>query len=425
MTAASSSPTTPIGASIQGDFTGPVRTVFSAQPEFPTWCTDWTAFDVPRLWDSVRDEDDPAAWQQVKGWEGLSELLADHHDRLVGLRAALVSGWDPATSQAASTFVGVIDSLLLALRENAYAHMSTARGLHAVLTTLKSTRTTLADAKQQWDKVTNDFWPEWWDHAAEELNTKARDEMVCTDASIQDERKRIIVAGPYDYGAQISTVDPPGGDLTKTTVTKTSSDDSRAAGSPRPAPPPVPGYNPIVDGDGPTLSGGPVAVPAVPGTPISMLPIPPGHPAAPIGGAYFLPGPGIGAGGSIKRMPIPPGMNRAADVARSVAARTAANWAAEGRSAMGIAPMGVGGNATPAAGTSQRARRPGEIEWEVARGVPPVIGDVADREAMEQAIDDQRQLEQLDEVFGDWFASLASPWVRDMKPNLPNRTEPL
>jgi hypothetical protein len=62
--------------------------------------------------------------------------------------------------------------------------------------------------------------------------------------------------------------------------------------------PPVPGYDPVATPGSPEFggsSGAPRPVPAVPGQPVSMLPIPPGSPYAPVGGAYVLPGPGVGS----------------------------------------------------------------------------------------------------------------------------------
>jgi hypothetical protein len=110
----------------------------------------------------------------------------------------------------------------------------------------------------------------------------------------------------------------------------------------------VPGYDPAPPA---TL---PQSVPAVPGSPISLLPVPPGNPHAPDGGAYVLPGPGIGPGGWIYPRPGSP---------------------AE-------------------AGEAQRAG-----VWDVAQGVSPIIDEMVDTVPVP------------DNDFIDWFSELATPWT--------------
>ncbi|GIF90446.1 hypothetical protein [Catellatospora chokoriensis] len=404
---------------VKGEFVGPVQTVFTAQPDFIAFCTNWDAFDVPRLWDSVRAEDDPAAWKQAHGWENLGQMLADQHDRLLRLREALAAGWDPIKSPAARVFFRVLDGLLVSMREDAYAHTSTARGVDGILTTLKTAKQKLDPLKREWDDVTTDWLPEWWDNAADDLNRQGRAALEEVDKAVKDYRRRIVIPAEYDYRVFSSDVvggptTPPGpgrGLDPRPGVTP-------GGGTPRPPravtpggnpPPPVPGYDPVLD-DGPVLEGAPQPVPAVPGSPISVLPVPPGSPYAPHGGAYVLPGPGVGRGGWIHPMPI---------------STSTANTAAAGRPAAGgvtgavpvAAPMGGPGARGRADGRG--GQRGGDVVWEVARGVPPVIGQAPDPLAASAAA----QGSAVEAAFVDWFADVATPWTNDLKVNINRGTD--
>lgn len=399
---------------VKGEFIGPVQTVFTAQPEFIAFCTNWDAFDVPRLWDSVRAEDDPAAWKQAQGWENLGQMLADQHDRLLRLREALAGGWDPHRSPAARVFFRVLDGLLVSMREDAYAHTSTARGVDGILATLKAAKQKLDPLKKQWDDVTTDWLPEWWDGAADDLNRQGRAALEEVDKAVKDYRRRIVIPAEYDYRVFSSEVVggptvPPGPGPAVTP----------AGGPPRPPrgvtvgaspPPPVPGYDPVLD-HGPVLEGAPQPVPAVPGTPISVLPVPPGSPYAPNGGAYVLPGPGVGRGGWIQPMPAP---TSAANT--TVAAGRAATAGAAGAVPV-AAPMGG-----PAAGNRADGRggqRGGQVVWEVARGVPPVIGQAPDPVTTPAAA----EASSVEVAFVDWFADVATPWTDDIKVNINRGTD--
>lgn len=409
---------TAITAVVKGEFIGPVQTVFTPQPEFIAFCTNWDAFDVPRLWDSLRNEnEDKDAWTQARGWENLGQLLADQHDRLLRLREGLASGWDPQKSPAARVFFGVLDGLLASMREDAYAHASTARGVDGILSTLKTAKEKLAPLKEEWDSVTTDWLPEWWDHAADDLNREGRAALAEADKAVKDYRRRIVIPAEYDYRAFSSTFEggpttppgpgpsvPPGGSLKPPRP-------GSAGGAPLPpSPPPVPGYNPVLD-DGPVLEGMPQPVPAVPGSPISMLPVPPGSPYAPHGGAYVLPGPGVGRGGWIQPMPVSP--------AQAPANARAAVGRAGTPGSMGAMPLAapMGGPAGRNRPGGQGGQRPGDVVWEVARGVPPVIGEATDPPA--SPTDESA----ADTAFIDWFADVATPWTDDLKVSINRGTD--
>lgn len=396
---------------VSGEFVGPVWTVRSPQPRFDSWCTSWGAYDVPRLWDSVRREVDPAAWAQVGGFENLAQLLAEHHDRLVRLRITLSGGWDPDRNPAAAKYFAFVDELLYAMAEDSVAHASTARGLDRILGALAGAKEKLSPMKDEWDSVTTDFWPEWWDSAADELNARARQVMVEADDAVKDHRRQVVIPQVYAYPMEIAdiTVPPP--------PARTTPGGPHVAGPPSTtvpsaptAPPPVPGHDPVLGG-GPELDGipgVPTPVPAVPGTPVSMLPVPPGSPYAPSGGAYILPGPGVGRGGWIHPMPAPsgqPGMGPAGPRAVGAAG-------GQGMAAMPT-PMGTRPGRGPAGGDGRR--RGGGYIWDVAQGVPPVIGQSANVDGPPNPSEEDR--------FANWFADLATPWADDLNVTIRRRSE--
>ncbi|MDI1465881.1 hypothetical protein QEZ54_33400 [Catellatospora sp. KI3] len=396
-----------VSAVVKGEFVGPVQTVFSAQPKVQAVCTNWNSFDVPRMWDSVRTEDDPIAWGQVQGWESLGQLLADQHDRLARMRNNLVSVWQPEHSEAADKFFGFLDRLILAMRENAYAAAGTARGLDGVLAALRTAKDKVAPLKEQWDNVTSDWLPEWWDHAAENLNNAARQAMTDAEVAVGDHRRRFIVPSVFDYRGEIF------GDITAAT----DADDTggphcgdvpspRDVGAPN-GPPPTPGYDPVLPG-GPDLASLPPAVPAVPGSPVSLLPVPPGSPYAPNGGAYVLPGPGVGRGGWIA--PMSASGSAAAAVGQGKGANTA-----------GLMPVATPGSATGSPsgrGGAREGRR--DVIWRVEQGVAPIIEGLPPA----RGVVTREQLAQQDEEFVDWFAGVATPWADDLKVKIMRRMDP-
>ncbi|GHJ49193.1 hypothetical protein Cs7R123_65350 [Catellatospora sp. TT07R-123] len=393
-------------AVIKGEFVAPVRTVFTEQPEIQAVCTFWGAFDVPRMWDSVRTEDDPDAWKQVQGWESLGQLLAEHHDRLAGMRNSLIEVWDPARSRAADEFFKFLDKLIDTMGENAYASVGNARGLDGVLTALKTAKEKVSPLKEQWDSVTSDWLPEWWDHAAGKLNDQARQAMTDAETAVADHRRRMIIPQPYEFReAQSRPRDEDDDD-----------DDSPHGGGPethrigKPAgPPPVPGHHPVMPGS-PELEGLPDPVPAVPGSPVSVLPVPPGNRYAPGGGAYVLPGPGVGRGGWIAPMPSPGGLG-------SAQAGATAGRGAAGTGMMPIASPVGGPGQQGARGSGREGRK--DVIWQVGQGVPPVI-EGAPRDPGPASRD---EMAAVDESFVDWFAGVATPWSDDLKVKITRRAE--
>ncbi|WP_117209916.1 hypothetical protein [Allorhizocola rhizosphaerae] len=385
---------------VKGTFVGPVAPRLD-QPQPAVVAINWNAYDVPRLWDMVRRDDDEAAWTQARGFENLAQLLLAHHDSLKRLRESLSNAWSPDTSPAAARFFGFLDALIDSLAEDAVAHGSTSRGVYSILTTLKTAKERVGQLKQEWDRVTTDWLPEWWDHAAENLNRRAREVMQRMDAAVGDYRQQLIVPSQYAYPTSIGSMALPeersgyrAAVVRKTRDAAAATGEAEAEVAATAPPPAVPGIDPVMR-RGPQLQGvanAPQLVAAVPGAPVSVLPVPPGNAYAPGGGAYVLPGPGIGHGRWV--YPMPPPQSTPTHHANST-----------------MSPLST----MRQHANTDRGKR--TMVWQVASGVPPVIGEASAQEALAE-----EQLRLAEAEFADWFADLATPWTDDLKVDLP-RTE--
>ncbi len=357
------------------------------QPTFDTWCTTWTSYDVPRIWDIVRLENDSLGWAQVLGFRQLSDLLVDQYRRLRTQRNNLADAW---RAPAADVFLSRLDSFSLGLLSDANCAATTASALNGIMTTYADARKQISALSERWDRVTTDLVPEWWDQAAADLNTQAAQIMYKTDEAVRDHRTRIIIP------AQAwSSQDSPA----STNAAQIHQQPNRSTI------PPIPGrfststtYRPATQPHeelGPALAGTPTAVQAVPSEPVSMLPIPPGSPYAPGGGAYILPGRGVGTGGYIVPM-----------VPRTTTRSPTSTWA--GSSNGGAPGPGAVGMMPPARrkeGSSSAYRRRSNYVWQVAQGVPPVI-----EPAEADLVIPRRSTVEQEDAFQHWFAELAHPW---------------
>jgi hypothetical protein len=384
---------------VDGTFVGPVAHRHDP-PSIAVTPVDWNAYDVPRLWDALRHEADELAWTQAHGFENLAQLLLSQHEDLQRLRDDLAGSWDPRTNLSAVNVFLFLDELIAAMAEDAVAHACTSRGLYAILTALTTAKDHIEQIKRRWDSVTTDWVPEWWDHEAENLNTNARQIIAAADKTSGDHRQQITIPALYEYPEFVSHLRPPPPELDLAEPDR-GGETGTAAGSPIPTggvqlvpPPPVPGYEPVLARSPQlqSLAGVPQLVPAVPGSPISLLPVPPGHPYAPAGGAYVLPGPGIGRGGWIYPMPASPSR---------VSPAPAASVDGQGRG-------------------QRPARRHGELVWEVAKGVPQVIGSDPPSVGGQAS-----QLPEAHEMaFVEWFADVATPWADDLTIEIRRPEEP-
>jgi uncharacterized protein YukE len=365
------------------------------QPVFPSWCTAWGAYDVPRIWDIVRTENDHLGWEQVNGFRQLSDLLVDQYRRLRAQWANLSDAWQ---GTAANVYLARLDAFSLSLLSDAHCAATTANALHDIMSTYADARTKIDRLTDRWENVTSDWIPEWWDEAAAELNTEAAQVMFRTDLAVRDHRGRIIIPDRFTW-----TTDHP--------AIETSQTDSNESSTPRGSVPAVPGHHATnVTGDGPWLAQSPPTTPASPGQPVSMLPIPPGNPYTPYGGAYILPGPGVGRDGYIVPMPGP------TSLAPTIGGFGPNGNSGTGAVGAGMIPLPVNTPQTTGGRDSGHLyRRRANYVWQVGKGVSPIIEPIPSETVIPNLPSAQQE-----EAFKEWFAELAYPWRNGGRGNEPH-----
>jgi hypothetical protein len=369
----------------------------------------WDSFDTPRIWTMVASEVSEAAWAQMHAFRRLSDLLDDQHRRMLALRDRLVTAWTP--QGAGAEILAVWDQHATALASDAMCAHLTSKAMEGILETLSDARTKISRLQETWKRITTDFMPEAWDHAAEKTNEKARLVMVEAEKAVADYRRHIAVPRAATALIFERTETIPGGGP-KESGSGSGGGESRPAGSSGAqsgnlpvrvghsangsAPPPLPGSSPTVDG--PSLAGFPQTVGISPSTPPSVLPIPPGANAlAPHGGAYVLPG-GLGPNGRVLPMPT------------QTAAGAAARGNMVGRQSVGPGIYGMPGAGVGGRDGGQVSRRQMATEqWEVAVGVPPVIRppEPPESEDPPPEVDEER------ERFEEWYRHISMPWTQE------------
>lgn len=389
-------------------------------PWTPWWTSDWNAYDVPRMWAMVESEGHKAAYEQAAGFTFLADLLHSQLQTWRLQRDRIGHAWQ---SPSATLFLQILDEHSAVLAADEVCARRAAFGWHHTVSALHEARNRIEPIKQRWDNVTTDYVPVQWPARAWQLNQQARQIMVDTDRRVAEVRPYFTppVAAARAFPEDRGEVIDPNSDSGNASAFGAGA----AAGTSRPRVPPVPGYEPVASATAlpsPAIaaaelaaSHGPQAqltpprpVPAVPGTPVSMLPIPPGNPYAPFGGAYILPGRGVGNGGYVVPMPQPP---RGGPVGgpRGLTPPMAAGGGAAGGGMAAMMPMPM--TVAPGAGAAGQGRlyqRP-NMKWQVDTGVPAVISIEQDDYVPDQPTPKQ------EEQFRDWFSDLAYPWESQFK----------
>ncbi|WP_212840040.1 hypothetical protein [Catellatospora sp. IY07-71] len=359
---------------------------------------DWNDYDVPRMWDSLGCIDHEETWEQARVIARQAEALNAQADELVRLRERLADAWSGGQTPAGVAALGKIDWLIGALRADALAASTTARGVDGVLDTMKSARRAMEPIAAQWLGITRTD-SRGWRAKADALNNRAREIMSTADAMIGDYRTNIVVPARTD--AQVSTL-PRIEDLTKRTGSLEKPPRVVNAKGPSPADVVTP---PSADNPPAGVETPEEVWPAPAGQPVpglsagtaSALPIFPGSPHAPGGGAFVMPN-GSGSSGYVVSMPATP--------------RTAGQgFAPSGGTPPGMMPMPMqmGGN-TSNAGGNGLSRSVAATRWEVQKGGPALI---------EPGPGDAPPLPSIDpdpDEFREWFAGTAMPWRSDNGP---------
>jgi hypothetical protein len=355
---------------------------------------DWSGYSVPELAE-ILDEDLSVAWGQAHAWQETHDLVAQHRVMLERARVSLASAWPPERSPAAALFFEFMDSLIASMGEMQDVAVTNQGALSGVLSSLEQTRTTVDELHEQWRAAGSGGkmqgpHPQQTD-GQKALNKQAQEQMRTTDNDVLTSGNRL--AAPTPYGPP-GAVDPQ--------ATSVSTDDdlgqgrARRSGSmPRLTAPTIPSVSSpasaLRSDAGPTLSGGPhgdqnIGHPGLGAAGGSLDPrgmtgsqqidhaFPPAVPSA---GSWFVTTPGgraLRAGAVIgdpsHGVPVP-----SEDDQRS--ARSGLGGFDEDASGRRPNPVGglLGGPVSSAGDRERRRRRamPLDTEWEVRRGVPPIL----------------------------------------------------
>jgi hypothetical protein len=360
-----------------------------------SWCTNWGAFNTPRLWAMVSDEDNPDAWRQVAAWGEVAVAVKDHRSRLVQAREALIAAWPPEQNGAARAFVTELDILIGHMDSASKDADDTATGLANILEALRTAKNQIQPLYEDYKQKSDDLVPSWWDNAEDEIDKKAQAFMVTAEQTVQQHVPQIKVPDAY-------TMDPKDArsDFTATRSQQTTSGGSGPSSSgggrsgsrtdvavPHDPVPPMPGQDATVpDGDlgsipagggGSSGSGDGGAVIGGPGLAGVITP-PPGSPPTgapgtipPIGGG--LPGTGgpvPGATPPVTGAPIPGVLPGGPGAGGGYAGGGYAGGAGRGGGA-GVGGVGAGGYARgtrPVAGATGRALPSGAVIGETVAG---------------------------------------------------------
>jgi len=358
----------------------------------------------------VQPEGTRTVWGQVTGFGFLADLLEEQYRLWRAKRDRITEAWQ---SPAAEQFLLRLDVYGQDLLIDAVCARQTGYALDRTVSALERARDQIYPLVSEWDMVTGDWKPEWWDHAADKLNQQARQIMAETDRALAASRPYISAPGEIGLDKGIERRRSIDGEPAPTEVGGQPTPSGGSSVSSRPRVPPVPGYDPLARDQGApeltALGGAPQPVPVFPSQPVSMLPIPPGSPYAPFGGAYILPGPGVGRGGYVVPMPQNPGVGGRPPGPRTLMPPAPGGVGGVGGVAPGgMMPVPMSGTAGGGGGHGAIYRRP-NVTWQTDKGVPPVI-----RIEDDEFVPDQPSRKQ-EEQFQDWFTDMAYPWRAEFK----------
>ncbi|GII21012.1 hypothetical protein [Planosporangium mesophilum] len=406
------------------------------------FCTNWAAYDLPVLWNSIKDEGRPENYEQGTSWQRTYELLAYHMSELQRCRDDLAAKWPRDQSPAAGVFLDYIDNLMGSMKqmsEDALANSSAVTGISTALLTARGEIKKLNDQWQEYehkeknpDKLLGfiplgaDVPDDW----RKDLRNQAAKHMVEADTQVFQHTSKMVVPEVYQGPPYFdSSWTPDSASGTSSAPGGGAGGGSRVGGAGWARPPVIPpptmpdpsfAESPTGGAAAPVLSGGtsaPIAPPAPtpPAPPIAPAPPPgvitpplmpfPGGPTSSTGGAVpaqrsggsapvragagsraggMAPG-GVIGGAPPAGRPAAAGGARANPVGGVIGGGNAAGGprtaAAGGNAMSGGAP--VGGRRGPNDRDGEGNRFDPDDPWAVAEGVPGVLAPNLEREQHE------------------------------------------
>lgn len=163
------------------------------------WCTDWSAYNTPRLWSMVAGEDNPEAWKQVIAWREVSDAVDSHLARLAQARETLEAAWPTSQSEASRAFVTRLNTLVARMEGAREEASSTSMALDNILQALRQAKQNIEPLWQQYRDKNEDVVPAWWDNAEEKLDAQARAHMIAAEQVVEQYVPSIKVPIPYRF----------------------------------------------------------------------------------------------------------------------------------------------------------------------------------------------------------------------------------
>lgn len=142
------------GESLSVQFVGPLAPVNMPDPiDYPAYCANWAAYDVPRIWAALQDEGSDSAWAQVDAYRRLAGALEAQFRRMIVLCEQVQSVWQ---GPAATEFLTRWDQYATDVGRDAMCADATHRALDGVVSTLSRARAQIEPLYARWQEVTRD-----------------------------------------------------------------------------------------------------------------------------------------------------------------------------------------------------------------------------------------------------------------------------
>jgi len=222
-----------------------------------SWCTNWGAYNTPRLWSMVMNEDEGPGRAAVSAWRTLSGSVQSQREALLAAKADLIASWPPDQNASSAAFVRELDTLILRLDGASADAEATALGLNNIVNALQTAKTKIQPLWEQYKDKSSDLVPNWWDGAEDEIDEQARQHMITAEREVADSVALIKVPDPYEFEIPGPVDDP---DKKKNpNQTKLHSGPGGGGGISATVPhdpvPPLPDQDPVLP-DGPGDGGG-------------------------------------------------------------------------------------------------------------------------------------------------------------------------
>ncbi|GIF24563.1 hypothetical protein BJ973_008042 [Actinoplanes tereljensis] len=175
------------------------------------WCTNWGAFNTPRLWSMVMNEDDGPGRTQVSAWRTLAGSVRSQRAALLTARADLAAAWPPDENESAAAFLDELDILIKRLDLASADADTTASGLDNILNALQTAKSEIQPLWEQYKDKSDDLVPRWWDGAEDEIDEKARAAMITAERTVEDAVAQLKVPEKYELiieGERSAVVQP-------------------------------------------------------------------------------------------------------------------------------------------------------------------------------------------------------------------------